>query len=481
MNTWLATTSLMISCLMASTMYAQEIEIRGKGSWIIHSFDEMTMSPDYCYSGEEYTSHLISNIPQISSVVDIGADGDLDVILPILRGYRSGLDPRMPFFVLENTDDALVFSETLRQGLRPMPGAGHKYILRLSDGRTTLVASMGSTQSHCGDSTVPWYHGFLSITDLLDMQDVTEALIPDLPMSAITGRFNTVDNHALAVGDLNHDGLDDILVGDSVVYEYDDNYQPYGLIQQPDSSFVVYSYDLLKELGDVWVDPDIPNGRGNYLTAFYLEDFDQDGFDDLVAGWSNGDAFSRVFWGIEGADFSLASSTKLPPSVYGTDNQMHINQWSLDYDDDGDFDLLVQYLPHDPYYGGQYIHLYELRGREFVDVTDTVLLNGAEFPDQFTEEFEWGEHWYVLDINGDGLDDIVGQGTDYAKPNIYLFLNQGANFEFHEIEFSEGIPVAWGDFDQNGQIEFVSYLRNTVSNDPWRSVMQIFHYELSGL
>lgn len=481
MKNWAVTTSLIVFCSFTSAVYGQEIEIRAKGQWIIHTFDEMTMSLDYCYAGEEYSSHLISNIPQISSVLDIGADGDLDVILPILRGYRSGLDPRMPFFVFENTGDELVFNEALRENLLPMPGAGFKYEFELANGTNALLTAMGSTQSHCGDISVPWYHGFLSITDIANMEDITEDTIPRLPMSAVNGRFNTIDLHALAVGDLNHDGLNDILVGDRVVYEYDDNYQPYALIQQSDSSLEIHSYDLLRDFGDVWLDPDISDGRGNYLTAFHLADFDQDGMDDLVVGWSNGDAFSRVFWGNESAEVTLDIATRLSPSVYGTDNQMHINQWSFDYDGDEDLDLLVQYLPHDPYYGGQYLHLYELRGREFVDVTDKVLLDGMVFPDQFAEEFSWGEHWYVLDINNDGYEDIVGQGTYDTKPNIYIFINDGTQFEFHEIEFDEGIPVAWGDFDQNGQIEFVSYLRNTVSNDPWRSVMQITHYEISGL
>ena len=252
---WTLTTALIVFCSFTSTVYGQEIEIRAKGQWIIHTFDEMTMSLDYCYAGEEYPSHLISNIPQISSVLDIGADGDLDVILPILRGYHSGLDPRMPFFVFENTGDELVFNEALRESLLPMPGAGFKYVLELANGTNALLAAMGSTQSDCGDPSVPWYHGFLSITDIANMEDVTEDTIPRLPMSAVNGRFNTVDLHALAVGDLNHDGLDDILVGDRVIYEYDDNYQPYALIQQSDSSLEIHSYDLLRDFGDVWLDP----------------------------------------------------------------------------------------------------------------------------------------------------------------------------------------------------------------------------------
>ena len=50
---------------------------------------------------------MISYFPQAVEVVDIGSDGDLEVIVPLNKGYRTGIDTRHHFSIFENENGVL--------------------------------------------------------------------------------------------------------------------------------------------------------------------------------------------------------------------------------------------------------------------------------------------------------------------------------------------------------------------------------------
>ena len=54
---------------------------------------------------------LVTYFPQGVSPFDVGNDNDLDMVIPMNRGYRTGVDTRYNFQVLENIDGTLTYSE----------------------------------------------------------------------------------------------------------------------------------------------------------------------------------------------------------------------------------------------------------------------------------------------------------------------------------------------------------------------------------
>ena len=55
----------------------------------LHSFQESESSEGWWYAGEYNSPQLISYFPQAVGIVDIASDGDLDVIIPLNKGYRT--------------------------------------------------------------------------------------------------------------------------------------------------------------------------------------------------------------------------------------------------------------------------------------------------------------------------------------------------------------------------------------------------------
>ena len=57
---------------------------------ILYSFQEDEFSGGWWYQGQFNEPQLVSYFPQAVEIVDISSDGDLDVIVPLNKGYRTG-------------------------------------------------------------------------------------------------------------------------------------------------------------------------------------------------------------------------------------------------------------------------------------------------------------------------------------------------------------------------------------------------------
>lgn len=445
---------------------------------LLYSFQESQFSDGWWYAGQYNQPQLVSYFPQAVDIVDISADGDLDVIVPLNKGYRTGIDTRHHFTVLENNAGKLEFSSELTDSTPFITGARRVEVInveRLDSEVFVTVAHDTAIEAETRDD-IPWRMGDLSFTNLKDFTDISSELIPvnTLPKSFQTGRDSAVHAHSLAVGDVNGDGLDDVFVG-----EFNSGFF---LLQTQNGPFTYFTDNFISNLGWNYRDPDLPNATNVLLIDSHLADFNGDSFDDLLLGWGHGTAYSRIFFNDQRGNFDQSNSVPLPVSVYGVENNLHMKTFSSDLDSDGDLDILILQSRYDPYYGGTYIqYLEQTEPNVFVDVTSQRLVDPYQFEDTFGGRLQWSNFWELVDIDNDGDDDLVGTSVKEQSPIV--FVNDGAgNFTEATLKNSNisGKPIAWGDYDNDGKIEFVTW--HTTWNDSagTSSTNSFYLYEYDG-
>lgn len=417
--------------------------IRADLQYTAYSFRETTVVPAYTYAGVTYPAALLSWFPQAVFQLDLSGDGRNDVVLPMNKGYASGLDTRTPFITLSiDADGKLAFDAALNAAMPVTAGARRADTLTLTDGRTAVVTVAHDT--HDGK--------LADLTFLAEAPGASDAtsLLPTLPL-ALPGRPHTVDAHAMATGDLNGDGRDDILVGDWR------GAGTYALLQGADGRFAIDRQAAYTAITYDWplVNPDAGE-RQNLLVDLAIVDVNGDGFGDLVSGHGHGSTQSHVFLN-EGGRFDVARRIALPDSAYGIDNQMHMKTLAADFDGDGHVDLAVLRSRFEPFYGGNYLQILRNDGSgNFTDVTTTRV--DRPFLDKDGVRLEWTDYWQLADINGDGAIDILGHRAT-GTPVPLAYVNDGAG-RFNVVEIGSsggGKPVSWGDFDGDGKFEYLAF------------------------
>jgi len=310
-----------------------------------HTWTETEFSEGWWYAGVYNEPQLVSYFPQAVFPVDIGNDGDLDLVIPMNRGYRTGVDSRFNFQVLENIDGKLTFSEDKTNDTPFVAGSRRTELIYLEHYGTDAIVTIAHDTAIETETRydIPWRLGDLTVTLLDPFDSIAETMLQNisLPSAERTGRPTSLNAHSMAVGDLNRDGLDDVLVG-----EFSGSY---GLVQTSDGEFEYFS-EFLPNVSR-WYEPDLVVDKASLLLDLHMEDLNGDGFDDIVAGWGHNPSKSRVFFNSENG-FSESNSTTLPAPVYGVEQIMHMNTWSEDFDDDGDEDLIINQTRFEPYYSG---------------------------------------------------------------------------------------------------------------------------------
>lgn len=438
-----------------------ETPVRGSAPYFgfrydIHSFTETEQSPGWTYAGVYYPPQLVSYFPQAVSPFDIGADGDADLVIPMNRGYRTGVDTRFHFQTFENVGGRLTYNAAMTEATPFIAGSRRVESIHLDRfGGDALVTVAHDTAIETETRyDIPWRYGDISVLRGSPFTDVTAELVPPgtLPKSLLTGRSTAVDAHSMAVGDLNGDGMDDILVGEFS--------GPYVLLQTAAGNFSYRTDSFLQSLATNWREPTLANATQALLIDLHLADLNGDGHDDLVAGWGHATVLGRVFYNDGLGTFSLAASTPLPASVYGASNSLHMKTFSADFDRDGDVDLVVLQSRYEPYYGGNYLQFLQNDGTgHFTDATAARLGDPQSSPDTFAERLHWTDFWQVIDVNGDGALDIAGHRVTGPLSTPVVYLNDGAG-RFSRVEAptsARGGPISWSDFDGDGRIEIVNF------------------------
>ena len=428
----------------------------------LFSFTETEFSGGWWYAGEYNEPQLVWNGIQAPIVVDLGNDGDHDVIAPSVRGYRTGIDTRSKFHVFENDNGSLQYSASLSEKTAYISSAGRSSEIYIESLGVSAYVSVNIDTAVEDESRtdIPWRLGDLYIARLDTLENVTLDLIPEagLPLSSYVDRATAVDAHGMAVGDINADGLDDIYVGNSG--------EPFALLQSATGRFELVTHPVWTEFINDFKEPTLADPTSAYPLDFDLDDFNGDGYDDLLVGRGHGTTLSRILFNDGAGDFSVEQSTVLPASYYGPSNTLHMKTFSEDFDSDGDVDLVILQSRNEPYYSGNYLQYLSNDGSgNFIDETATRLMAPELYPDTELERLHWTSYWQVFDIDSDGDIDITGQRVSGSRDPV-IWTNDGSGFfEYETISGVGDFNIAYADFDDDGEIESLGYVVEWQTNE----------------
>ncbi|NNJ88271.1 MAG: VCBS repeat-containing protein [Eudoraea sp.] len=264
---------------------------------------------------------------------------------------------------------------------------------------------------------------------------------------------------ALAVGDINGDGADDLFFGSS-------KFQP--------STFFIQTSDGFQEA----FFPEVTVDSITEDVVSVIEDFNNDGQNDLFVGTGGADFFNEMPPLLD--SYYLGSdSTFIKQALPGTFQNVSVLATS-DYDMDGDMDLFVgnQMITND---FGKIPESFILRNTngvferiENVDLTNVGMLTDAIWDDyngdgtaDLVVVGEWMSPVFFKNVNGTLIKDNALEGTinglwesleafdiDQDGDTDYLLGNWGLNTKF---KASENTPMImyYADFDKNGSTETI--------------------------
>ena len=475
----------------------------------VHSFEDDTYTPGYVYNNIEYKSDLVYFDFNDVILIDLNEDGTKDVVIPVNKGYATGLDNTTPFIALTASNGTLVFDEVANSKMPITSGARRTEKIKLintqHDSFITVNTQQDSEANRNKVGDVP--QAELQLIQPTNILITRDDIFPDLPESIIAtfeeipegtvGQKYAVDAHSMGIGDINGDGLDDIFVGHG--YANSASEGAYALIQQADGKFNIEQNDFYKTIVN-WESSSSSSNTFVLLLDAALVDVNNDGFADLVAGYGHGGASSLIFMNSDGK-FDSNNYIAIPESIYGSDNQMHMKTLKNDFDNDGDIDLAISYTRYEPYYAGTYLQLLINDGQgNFTDTTDTI--GGDPFKDAYKSK-GWVNTWQLIDFNNDGHQDIasftsdqdaLGRALTTSIPMIY-FNDGSGRFSKDEValesnEFGQfnimGLPMVYSDFDNDKLIEFLVWdeerrdaLGNRGGPSPEKNIVNVIRFEFA--
>ena len=449
---------------------------------VIYSFTDNTMTQEYTYAGVTNPPQLIGWSPSKPFLFDIDLDGIKDVILPMAKGYAQVGDysTYTSFIALTVRDGKLEYNENINSymPIANASGRSKSIFLKATESEAVFTANVYNPSGVKDLSLKPYSQ--LRLTQNIENRIDPIDVFPTLPDS--TEDFPLAENaHSIAVGDINGDGLDDIYIGKIGSYSGASDIEGYELLQNSDGLFELNNQDIYRKIHQ-WPltnkeKTDHINGgiaKNKHLDSA-LFDANNDGYNDLLVGFGHGSASSKLFINNDG-NFTEDNMIEMPDSIYGPDNQMHLETLIADFDSDNDLDFVTVWTRYEPYYGGYYLQINQNDGLgNFKDITDSV--SNDAFKDAYNGRLTWIDPWQIIDINNDGHLDIVGARSSETP---LLYINDGLSRFFIKevgVEQIRGKPYAWGDFDEDNKIEYIVF-ENSANSDKTLSTSSFIHYEL---
>jgi hypothetical protein len=241
--------------------------------------------PSYTYAGVTYPVGPMQFFPQASIAYDFWKSGEQSVLIALNKGYASGVETRIPPILFKATNGVFADGTSdVAGGLPAIPGLRRSIVIDDGVGKFQGVFGVAHDTGDGKSADAVLIRGGLRPDNLT-------SILPVLPLSDSApslGRPNAVDAHSMAGGDLNGDGLTDIIVG-----EWRDPQGAYKLMQTEPGVWEVKHDDFLRSLVFNWQLTNSLEGRFNLLLDIHLADVNNDGKADLIAGWGHGSTPSR--------------------------------------------------------------------------------------------------------------------------------------------------------------------------------------------
>jgi hypothetical protein len=419
-------------------------------SYQIHTASSSDVVPEYVYAGVTNPRGIADIFPQGSISIDFQKDRFPELIIPLNKAYGTPAFARLPYIYLSNDNGRLEFRQAVNDQFPSVFGARRSAFLTVNG----TPAAFFVAHNVSGSYNDPTAYG----TAVLALGGATGArvradLIPRISTQSNLAA-NGTDAHAMATGDINGDGKQDILLANWGAFG--GNFTPLFMVQNNEGSFTVERNDFLNQLNSVpLLNPDkVPNGQNNLWLDVHLADLNGDKYDDIVAGFGHGSSYSYVFWNNKG-NFSFNDKTPLPATVYGTENSLHMETRTTDIDNDGDLDLIISHSRFSPFYGGDYLQIIRNDAGKFVDMTSTAIRQDNS--DIYAGFLQWSPVLYIKDVNKDGKDDIV-----FARQGgtLRIYINEnGSSFRNFNVSLppseGHGKLIGFDDFDGDGNFEAV--------------------------
>ena len=409
------------------------------------------VTPEYTYNGVNYDPALVSYVPSFGAGggFDVNADGTPDLVFGWNRGYRQGVDNRVQMMALVSDGAKLYLDQEISSKLPVTTQLRRVRRLNLGPEDRELLVTVGHGSRRQGSDPMEFgYNADFSTINFIGQTPnliQTKALLPEenWVSRTLSGNLNGngVVSHSLAIGDIDNNGYDDVLVGDY--------YTPFALLKKKDGFILSEAnYDsTINRRDEVYKRP----------LSLRLAHVDGDSSVDLIVGWDNLYP-TRVYFNDGSGEFLAENSVDLSDGFYGEiGNALEI--FSQDYDLDGDVDIVV--LEHRSDNTGTYLQFFEqTSSRQFTDATEEFFGSPSSFPDAIEvnkSDFSWRE----IDIQNDGLIDFMGRSrSDQAagRDSYSLFVNDGERFKYLKIDadsnpYSNTIGIY--DFDDDGLLEIV--------------------------
>jgi hypothetical protein len=354
-------------------------------------------------SSEKTNNHFVQldlrstgkNIFGIGAQVWVFSDGEIYFqTLSTSRGFQSGTSTTLTFGLGNSNqiDSVLVSWNSMETEVFENVAVGQKSLLEKGKGRSTVMPNRN-------------FEPVLAIADIdLDWKHEEKSIIDEFRREYLMPRRYGTEGPALAVGDVNGDGLEDIFLGGA-------NGQPGALFFQNKSG----GFDKIEN-------PFFEQLKTAEDVVAVFEDFNQDGHLDLYIGsggneYAKGEIynFDRIFLN-DGKGNLIFSMNSLPPFGENTSTiAVH------DFNGDGYPDIFVGASVVTGNYGAiprSYLLLNDGKGK-FQDATTSYF--GDDFRPGMVQNAIWA------DITGNGIKELVLSGE--WMPVLVYSLNDQQQFE----------------------------------------------------